>query len=357
LKSEKRRLDISMKRYGFAIVGTGLIARFHARAVRDVESARLIAVCSRSEERAREFAAEFDCQAFTSVDEMLALASVDVLLVATPSGAHLAPAVAAAHAGVHALVEKPLEITVDRARKMIDAHADAGTSLGCIFQLRHISALQPIRQALRSGRFGTLTHGAVYVPWWREQEYYTQSEWHGSRKLDGGGALMNQSIHMIDILCDLMPPVQSVSAFVSSIGHPGIEVEDAASASLIFEGGALGTVVGTTSAWPGRPKRLEITGTCGTAILEDDNLLSFQFRNELPQDEQIRAQFAVGADCAGAADPGAMSHRNHTACVQAFVDALASGTPYAVDGVAACRSIALIEAIYQSAAEGCVVRL
>lgn len=338
-----------MKNYGFAILGTGLISRFHARAVIDSPGAELVAVCSRSQESADKFGSEFNCAAFTSLDEMLALDSVDVLLITTPSGAHLEPAIAAADAGRHVLCEKPLEITVERARRMISAHAEAGTTLGCIFQVRHTPALQAIREALAKGRFGTLTHGAVYVPWWREPEYYTESEWHGTKALDGGGALMNQSIHMIDILCDLMPPVKSVAAAVSSIGHPGIEVEDAASASIVFEGGALGTVVGTTSSWPGRPKRLEITGTAGTAVLEDENLICFVFKDEKPEDEEIRQNFSVSANPAGAADPGAMTHDGHTQCIKSFVDALRGNRPYEVDGAAACRSIALIEAIYATA--------
>lgn len=346
-----------MNPYGFAILGTGLISRFHARAVADAPGAALAAVCSRSRERAESFAAEFGCRAFTDLDAMLALPAVDVLLITTPSGAHCEPAVAAARAGVHALVEKPLEISVGRAGRMIAAHAQAGTRLGCIFQLRHTPALAPIREALAAGRFGTLTHAAVYVPWWRDPEYYAKSEWHGTRALDGGGALMNQSIHMIDLLCDLMPPVRSVCAAVASAGHPGIEVEDTASASLVFEGGALGTVVGTTASWPGRPKRMEITGTAGTAVLEDERLLCFQFRESLPGDAAVRARFSAEADRAGAADPGAMTHHGHTACISSFVAALRTSTPCEVDGASACRSIALIEAIYRSAASGRSVRL
>jgi UDP-N-acetyl-2-amino-2-deoxyglucuronate dehydrogenase len=344
-------LDCGMKHYRFAILGTGLIARFHARAVQDVEGAQLCAVCSRSAQRAAEFAAEYDCRACTDLEVMLSSEAIDVLLIATPSGAHLEPALTAACGGVHALVEKPLEISIERAQRMTAAHEAAGTTLGCIFQMRRMPVLQPIREAITAGRFGTVTHAAAFVPWWRDAEYYTQSEWHGTRNLDGGGALMNQSIHMIDLLCDLMPPVRSVAAAVSSIGHTGIEVEDTSSASLVFEGGALGTVIGTTASWPGRPKRLEITGTAGTAIIEDEHLLCYQFRDEQPDDEQIRTRFSAVATRAGVADPGAMSHAGHTACIRSFIAALNEGCPYEVDGQAACRSIALIEAIYRSARE------
>ena len=335
--------------YGFAILGTGLISRFHARAVLDAPGAELVAVCSRSKERSGAFAAEFSCSAFTSLDEMLTLDDVDVLLITTPSGAHLEPAIAAARTGKHVLCEKPLEISVERVKSMITAHGEAGTQLGCIFQMRHFTALQPVREALAEGRFGTLTHAAVFVPWWREPAYYSESQWHGTKALDGGGALMNQSIHMIDLLCSLMPPVKSVAAVSSSVGHPGIEVEDCASASLVFEGGAIGTVVGTTSSWPGRPKRLEITGTSGTIVMEDENLVCFDFRDKRPSDAEIIQRFSASAKLAGAADPGAMSHAGHTACISSFVDALRENRPYEVDGAEAAKSVALIEAIYRSA--------
>ncbi|MDA3924800.1 MAG: Gfo/Idh/MocA family oxidoreductase [Kiritimatiellae bacterium] len=335
-----------MKKYGFAILGTGLIAKFHAMAVQDTPGVELVAVCSRSQGSADKFAEQFGCAACSDLDAMLKQPGVDVLMIANPSGAHLEPAVAAAAAGVHVLCEKPLEISLDRSNQMIVAHEAAGTQLGCIFQLRHIPALQPIRQAIKNGRFGTITHAAVTVPWWRESAYYQESSWHGTQKLDGGGALMNQSIHMIDILCDLMPPVKSVVALTSSIGHPGIEVEDAASASLLFEGGALGTIVGTTSSWPGRAKRLEITGTKGTVVLEDDHLVMFEFMEQQAGDDDIRHRYSAPSNRSGAADPGAMDHTRHALCVQSFIKALSDNVPYAVTGRDACKSIALIEKIY-----------
>lgn len=341
---------MSNKKYGFAVLGTGLIAKFHAQAVLDTPGAELVAVCSRSEARADSFAASFGCAAYTSLEQMLQHPDVDVLMIATPSGAHLEPAMAAARAGVHVLCEKPLEISLPRAEQMIAAHQAAGTQLGCLFQLRHIPALQPIRQAIASGRFGTITHAAVYVPWWREPAYYKDSQWHGTQVLDGGGALMNQAIHMIDILCSLMPPVISVAAVLSSAGHPWIEVEDAASAALLFEGGAIGTIVGTTSSWPGRSRRLEITGTDGTVILEDDHLQMFEFRQSQAEDEQTRRLYSADASCSGAAAPGAMDHLKHAACVREFIKALQEGVSYEVSGSEACRSIALIERIYQAAA-------
>ena len=338
--------------YGFAILGTGLISKFHARAIRDVAGARLVAVCSRERASAEAFGREFGCAAFDSLADMLSRPDVDVLVIATPSGAHLDAAVAAAKAGKHVLCEKPLEITLERVDAMIDAHRAAGTRLGCTFQLRYMPALRPIREALREGRFGTLTYAGVYVPWWRSDEYYSGSPWHGTRRLDGGGALMNQAIHMIDLLCDLLPPVESVSAFTSRMGHPGIETEDAAAAALRFQGGAVGVIYGTTSSWPGQSKRLEITGTQGTVVLVEDGLAVFEFRDKRSDDAEALAKFGRAGGTSGVSEPGAMTHALHTACFNDFVRALGDGLPFRINGESARRSVALIQAIYRSAASG-----
>lgn len=176
------------KNFGFAIVGTGLIARVHAVAIQSMGCGRLVAVCSRDAERAMRFASDFECcRAFDNLDVMLKCDDVDILVVATPSGAHMEAAVAAARAGKHVLCEKPLDVSLERIDQMIAAHKAAGTRLGCTFQLRYMPALKPIRTAMREGRFGTLTYAGVYVPWWRTDDYYFKSSWHGTQGLDGGG--------------------------------------------------------------------------------------------------------------------------------------------------------------------------
>ena len=343
---------MAKKVYGIAILGTGLISKFHARAVRDVPDARLVAVCSRERARAEAFAAEFGCMAFDSLDAMLAHPDVDILAVTTPSGAHLDAAVAAAKAGKHVLCEKPLEVTLERVDAMIAAHRSAGTQLGCTFQLRYMPALQPIRDALREGRFGKLTYAGAYVPWWRSNEYYFGSSWHGTQRLDGGGALMNQAVHMIDLLCDLLPPVESVSAFTSSVGHDGIETEDAAAAAVRFEGGAVGVIYGTTSSWPGQAKRLEITGTHGTAIVVEDRLSVFEFRDARSEDAEALVRFGQTGGAYGVSDPAAITHALHAACFRDFVAALEAGQPFRINGESARRPVALIRAIYEAAATG-----
>ncbi len=343
--------------YGFAIAGTGLISKVHAQALREVPGARLVAVCSRERRRADAFAAEFGCESFTSLEAALAHPDVDVLAVTTPSGAHLEAALAAARAGKHVLCEKPLEITVERVDEMIAAHRAAGTQLGCTFQLRYLPVLEPVRAALREGRFGTITYAGAYVPWWRTDDYYFKSSWHGTRKLDGGGALMNQAVHMIDLLCDLLPPVEAVSAFTSSAGHPGIETEDAATAALRFEGGALGVIYGTTSSWPGQSKRLEITGVNGTAVLVEDRLAVFEFRDKRPEDEAVLKRFGQAGAAHGVSDPAAITPALHTECFKDFIASLETGRRFRIDGESARRSVALIRAIYEAATTGVSVRV
>ena len=343
------------RKIGFAIAGTGMIARVHARAVQAI-GARLVAVCSRQLSRAEAFAAEFGCAAYADLTAMLALPEVDILLIATPSGAHCEAAVAAARAGKHVLCEKPLEVTLERVDAMIAAHREAGTALGCTFQIRYTPALEPLRAALREGRFGRITSAGVYIPWWRADAYYHDSAWHGTQALDGGGALMNQGIHMIDILCDLLPPIEEVCGMTAAIGHTGLEVEDVACAALRFKGGALGIIHGSTATWPGYPKRLEISGTRGTAVFLDDRLTVFDFAEPRPDDQRI-VSTGVAPAC-GAADPtAAMTDDLHAACFRDFVQAVETRTPFRIDGVSARRSVATILAIYESAKTGKTVRI
>jgi predicted dehydrogenase len=340
---------------GFAIAGAGMIARVHACAVQAI-GARLVAVCSRQMSRAETVAAEFGCAAYTDIDAMLALPEVDILTIATPSGAHLEAAVAAARAGKHVLCEKPLDVTLERVDAMIAAHRKTGTTLGCTFQIRYSPALNPLRTALREGRFGRITSAGVYIPWWRSDAYYLDSSWHGTQALDGGGALLNQGIHMVDLLCDLLPPVETVCGMTASIGHPGLETEDVACAALRFKGGALGMVYGSTAAWPGYPKRLEISGTCGSAVFVDDRLTVFDFAEPRPEDQRYVNGGVWPARGAGA-PAAAMTHELHAACFLDFVHAVETHRPFRIDGASARRSVATILAIYESARTGRSVRV
>jgi len=345
-----------MKTWNFGIIGAGLIADFHARAIGDIPNTKLIACCDKIPDRAEKLADKYDAKAFESYEEMLKLEEVDIVTIATPSGLHMEPTIAAAEAGKHVICEKPLDVTLERIDAMIDAHEKSGTRLGGIFPYRFNDMMVPLRGAINSGRFGVITYAGVYVPWWRTDEYYKDS-WHGTWKLDGGGALMNQSIHMVDMLCDVMPPIESLKAFVGTLGHPQIEAEDSAVAILRYTNGALGIIYGTTASYPGQFRRFEITGTKGTVVNVENSITVWQFVDERPEDEQIRKKFGRIAGGGGVSDPAAITHENHTRNFKAFIDALESGEDFWISGAEARKAVEVILAVYKSAKEQKLVKL
>ncbi len=346
--------------YGFGIVGLGLIADFHARAIQAISGGRssLVACCSRSAEKAQEFEKKYGCTGYTDLGKFLAHPGLDIVSLCTPSGAHLEHSLAAAGAGKHVIVEKPLEITPERCDKIIAACENAKVSLAGIFQSRFSEVAGIVKTAVDQGRFGTLVLGDAYVKWFRSQEYYDNGGWHGTQALDGGGALINQSIHAIDLLQWFMGPVESVQAFTGTVGHKRIEVEDNAVAALHFRNGAFGVIEGSTSVYPGFLKRIEISGTKGSVILEEETLKAWDFAESLPEDEEIRKKFGAGTETGGgAADPGAISFEGHRRQFEEFITSLEQGRSPLVDGREAKKAVEIIQAIYTSANKGVPVRL
>jgi len=346
--------------YGFGIVGLGLIADFHARAIQAISGGRssLVACCSRSAEKAQEFEKKYGCTGYTDLDKFLTHPGLDIVSLCTPSGAHLEHSLAAAGAGKHVIVEKPLEITPERCDKIIAACESAKVSLAGIFQSRFSEVAGIVKTAVDQGRFGTLVLGDAYVKWFRSQEYYDDGGWHGTQSLDGGGALINQSIHAIDLLQWFMGPVESVQAFTGTVGHKRIEVEDNAVAALRFRNGAFGVIEGSTSVYPGFLKRIEISGTKGSMILEEETLKAWDFAESLPEDEEIRKKFGAGTETGGgAADPGAISFEGHRRQFEEFITSLEQGRSPLVDGREAKKAVEIIQAIYTSASNGVPVRL
>jgi predicted dehydrogenase len=345
---------------GFAIVGCGMIARFHVRALADVPATSVRALVSRTAENARKLATEtgLSCDCTTDLTQVLSRPDVHVVIVTTPSGAHLEPAVAAASAGKHVIVEKPLEITTERCDRIIDACDRHGVHLGVIFPSRFADASVVLKNAVDAGRFGRLTLGETTCKWWRSQAYYDEGGWKGTRALDGGGALMNQAIHNVDLLQWLMGAVTHVAGFTATLAHERIEVEDTAAATLRFASGALGVIQATTSIWPGLPKTVAVHGDHGTAVVEQEDVLRWEFQPETEDDRQVRTRFAqkVGAS-GGSSNPAAISHVGHARQLAEFVAALRSGGSPQVDGREGRKAVAIIEAIYRSAATGQIVEL
>ncbi len=338
---------------GFGVVGTGMIAGFHAKAIDAIDGARLVGGFDSVGERAEKYASEYDCQAYTSLDDMLANPEIDVVTICTPSGAHRDPAVAAAQAGKHVLVEKPLEITLQRCDDIINACQANNVQLGAILPSRFTPANLALKKAIDAGRFGKLTMGDTYVKWWRTQEYYDSGGWRGTWALDGGGAYMNQAIHNVDLLYWFMGDVREVCGLTATLAHERIEVEDCGSAVVRFANGALGTLEASTSIYPGLLKKTEIHGTEGSVIVEQDDILLWDFKNPLPEDDEIREQFSKKADnTGGAADPSAISFVPHQKQFEDFIAAVKAGKAPAIDGYEGRKSVEIILAIYQSSWTG-----
>jgi predicted dehydrogenase len=346
---------------GFAIVGCGMIARFHVRALLEIPGARVAALVSRSADSAQKLTAETGipaCPVFATVDEAVRAPGVDVVIITTPSGAHLEPAITAAAAGKHVVVEKPLEITGPRCNRIIEACDKHRVKLCTIFPSRFADSNVALKAAVDAGKFGRLTFGEASNKWWRSQAYYDDGGWKGTLALDGGGALMNQAIHNVDLLLWMMGPAVKVCGLTATLAHERIEVEDTAVAAIHFANGALGALVGATSIHPGYPKQIAIHGDKGSAVIEQEDVLKWDFSPATPEDDQVKARFAakVGAS-GGAADPKAISHEGHRRQLADFVDAIQSSRPPLVDGREGKRAVDLICAIYESNRTGRVVEL
>ena len=347
-----------MKKYGFAIAGCGMISRFHAMAIGELKRGRLITVCDLNEKSAERIAEEFGAEWTTDYNALLVRDDVDIVNICTPSGAHMECAVGAARAGKHVMVEKPLEVTLARCDRIIDACNKAKVKLGVIFPSRYHEASQLIKKEIERGRFGRLTLGDAYVKWYRSQKYYDEGGWKGTVRYDGGGALMNQSVHAVDLLLYFMGAAAKVTAMTGTLAHKRIEVEDTAVAAVEFKSGALGTIEGATSVYPGFLKRIEISGEKGTAVLEEEDIKLWRFEKETARDKRIRKKFAARTTSGGgASDPSAISFEGHRRQLEDFIDAIEKDRKPLVDGVEGRRAVELILAIYKSSRTGKSVAL
>jgi len=338
---------------GFGIIGCGMIAKFHARAIAEIRGAKLVACHNRTIEKASAFASEFGGDAYDNLEEMLARKDIDVVTICTPSGAHLEPGVLAAKAGKHVLVEKPLEVTLKRCDALLAACKAAGVRVGTIFPSRFHESSKLLKQAVEQERFGRITMGDAYVKWFRTQQYYDSGAWRGTWKLDGGGALMNQAIHSVDLLLWLMGNVTDVSASVATLAHERIEVEDVATATIRFANGALGVIEASTASFPGSLKRIEISGTHGMATLEEESIIRWTFAKETARDKKLMEEMKDNTKTGGgASDPTAIGHAAHRKLFQDFIKSLGTERVSMVEGLEGRRSVELILAIYKAAKTG-----
>lgn len=347
-----------MARHRFALIGCGMVGQHHITAIGGVPRGKLVAICDVREATARSFGEANRVPWYTDHQTMLAeQPEITVVNVCTPSGLHLKTALDAIGAGKHCVVEKPLEIALDKCDRMIEAADKVGVLIATIFPSRFGDAAGELRKAIGQGRFGKLTMGDAYVRWWRDQAYYDSGGWRGTWKLDGGGALMNQSIHAVDLLQSYMGDVKAVTAVSGCIAHKRIEVDDANLVAVEWANGALGVVQGTTAAWPGIGKRIAISGTDGTAILDGDQFTTWEFRKTRARDARMLAKLTEVDHGSGASDPMAFSPENHRRQLADFCRAIDTGGTPLVDGREGRKSVEIILAAYKSAESGRRVEL
>lgn len=344
---------------GFAIVGCGVIAPFHHKAITAQPDARLVAVMDIVPEAAQKRAEEFGCEAYTDLDAMLARDDIHVVDVCVPSGAHAEIGIKAALAGKHVICEKPIDVSLDAADRLTAACKEAGVKLQVISQHRFSNAMQTLKEAVEGGKLGRLVMGNTSIFWYRAQSYYDSGGWRGTWELDGGGALMNQGVHWVDQLRWIMGPVRTVTAKMGMLAHDRIEVEDAAVAVIEFENGAIGSIIGTTDAYPGYTTRLEVVGTEGSVIIEDGKIRAWNLKSEQGEigaygrsREQKEAEAAKAAgeqQGSGSADPAAIGWGGHAFQVRDMMNAIREDHETANPGTEARNPLELILAVYQSA--------
>jgi predicted dehydrogenase len=331
------------------IVGTGSIVGKHAQAIAEIEGAELVALYNPIPESAAKAKAQFGLPVFIDIEEFLDVPDLEIVCVCTPSGMHLEAALAAAKAGKHLMIEKPIEINLKRTDQLIESCEESGVKLAVIFQNRFTEDYQKLKRAVSEGVFGRLLMGNAYVNWFRDSAYYSTSNWKGTLEADGGGALINQGIHTIDLLLDLMGEVKSVFGQVQTTLYP-IEGEDLGAAIVNFENGALGNITSATALYPGYPERIEIFGTEGSAILEAGKLTQWNVKGS---SETVKpTENEAGS---GASDPTAIGHQLHLAQWKLFLKAIQEDQTPVVDGKTARKSVELIRAIYFSSKVGKMV--
>ncbi|TVY07994.1 Gfo/Idh/MocA family protein [Paenibacillus cremeus] len=325
----------------FAIIGFGEVSQYHAKAIAELPGAKLAAVCDRNLDKRKKAEELYGAATYSDYHEMLQRDDIDVVNILTASGTHAEIGIAAAKAGKHVITEKPIDICLDKADALIDACREAGVKLSCIFQHRFNPAVMEIKKAIREEKFGQLNFGAAHTKWYRPQEYYDQVAWRGTWALDGGGAVMNQSIHYIDLLQYIMGDVEEVFAYCATRAHERIEVEDLAVASVKFKSGALGMIEGNVSAYPGFYTRLDVYGEHGSAVIESNKMKEWKLKSGEGYDSG-QEQSPVNA---------------HYYQLKDMMDAIKEDRQPFVSGAEARKSLEIVQAIYRSARTGAPVKI
>lgn len=336
---------------GFAVIGCGLISRFHIDAIREIDDAVLVGVYDQAQEAAERTAEKYETRCYRSFEEVMSDPNVDVVCICTPSFLHASMACEAVKAKKAVLVEKPLALTLEDCDRLIELANQEDVLVGVVSQLRFSPAIGKVKRALDEGILGRLTRADLYMKYYRSQEYYDRGGWRGTVEKDGGGALMNQGIHGVDLLRYLAGPMKSIYALCATRVHD-IEVEDTLTAVVAFQNGAQGVIEASTGDWPGAPRRLELNGEFGVIILEEDRIAKWevegekgfsQYEQKLPHPESFQ-------------DPAKISASGHVCQIRNFISALRGETELLTGALEGRRALEVILAAYASAESGVAVK-
>jgi UDP-N-acetyl-2-amino-2-deoxyglucuronate dehydrogenase len=324
------------------LIGSGNISKTHAEAAKQIAGVEISAVYGTNAASVGLLSRQYNAKAFIDFQSFLSHRPMDMVMIGSPSGLHAEQAIAAIRSGFHVLTEKPMDITTARADALIEAADQQGLKVGVIFQDRLKPEILQLKRMICNGELGKILLVDARVKWYRPPEYYSNSRWRGTFALDGGGALINQGVHTVDLLLWLFGDVAKLQSCTRTAQH-AIEVEDTALAILEFANGPLCCLLATTAAYPGYPRRVEITGSEGTVILEDDRIVSSNLRTAIGKIETTPVR-----------DEGAASHvvsdvRGHKAILEDFIQAMQQNRAPACDAREGRKSLALIEAIYNAA--------
>jgi predicted dehydrogenase len=335
------------------LIGGGNISGTHARAACTIPGVAIAAVYGTNTEKVARLCNTYGGRPYTDLEHFLSHRPMDLVAIGSPSGVHAEQGIAAARHHLHVLTEKPIDIRTERADALIAEAERAGIELGVFYQDRFKPEIRRMKDLVEAGALGRAILADAQVKWYRAPEYYTDSDWHGKLELDGGGALINQGIHTVDVLLWLLGDVTRVQARMSTALH-SMEGEDTIVALLEFASGALGMLLAATSAYPGYPRRIELTGSEGTLMLEGDRLVRADLRRPRPD---VSSGIPVREPIENASLPTVSDASAHRAVLEDFIRAIQNNTAPACSGREARRSLALVEAIYAAARAGTTVNV
>lgn len=335
---------------GFGILGAGLVCPFHAKSIQAADGGDLVAICDVDRERADKQSAEFGVKAAYDLEDLLNDEAIDVVNVITPNHLHRDAVLKCAAAGKHVICEKPPAMSLVETDEMIAACEEADVKFGCTVQCRVRDSIQAMKATIEAGRFGKLLHVDTYMKWFRATEYYHSDPWRSSRK-SGAGVTVQHAFHYIDLVQYLGGPVRRVEARMSNLAHPSVELEDTLAAFLEFENGARGVVQASTALWPGTDIRVEVNGEDGTAIVTGEKMQTWEFRDEQPEDEEIR-KFGSAAQKTAAGGAADFGFQDHKAVIQDTIDAIYEDRDVIIPMSTVRHSLEIALAMYLSDSRG-----